>query len=1191
MKQETTFLRELLQVEKQFQTAVNLQLDYTKIEKIQNYIPTRASVAILKQYLRQVYEDGTEKATILIGPYGKGKSHLLLVLTALLSMERTGTVGDSLKQLKKKIDDVDAEAGYLIDRIWEKKHRFLPVIVSNTSYDLNQAFLVALKEALCHAGLQEMELPSNYEAAEKTIALWKQSYRDTYEAFCREVIQQGKELEVFLSDLSGGSREAYHLFVTLYPQLTSGGVFNPLISSEVHQIYQKVNDVLCEQHGYSGMFLLFDEFSKFIEGHPQDTIAADMKILQDMCELASASKEKQIHLTLVAHKSMKEYGNQLSKQVQNAYRGVEGRLKEILFVTSSQNNYELIQYAIGKKSGYGDFVKENAGLFDGIEAQSREVAGMRNLFPESLFRSVLVEGCYPLLPLTAFLLLKISEQAAQNERTLFTFIAKEEAHSLGEWIQKEQAGTVVTPDWLYDYFAPMFRQDKNLDTAHRQWLAAEYALSQTEDRELQKRIKCMALLLMVQQPEDFPVSAVVLSVAFLCSLSETEEMLQVLTSQEIIRLQRRTGTYVFCNNVGGIHLEEEILQRTEQLERKYERCAFLDEQTSLRYFLPKSYNQKNYITRYYRYVFMEAEAVLCLPSTEALFAQYTADGLLLCVVADTPVNLEQLQRQVNRWQDGRMVVLCPLAEFQGDQMLKRLQAILSLQADHGFIEQNLVLTEELKLLEADCRYELQQYLQEQYAPEGTQTRIFWDSGRTETVSDRLYFQRLLSETMEEYYIYLPKINHELINKRLISPPIRKARQRIMEALLSHQDCTEFIMGTSPESTIYRAVLVRSGLLAGEPEENMAHMQEAILDFLHSAAGHRQPFSRIYEVLEGHPYGIRAGVIPIYLAYMLSIQHAMPCIYLKNKEVPVDASTMQLISEKPEDYSLYVEEQEVSKLAYLNALAQMFWPEAGQNIWNAELRTLAEQMQGWYQGLPQYSRTGTIPAETEEQSLRIKAFRRLFRFGEPNPREWLLEQMPKALDSGDSLEETAIRCRQMKERLETFLPEVKRQLVKEIKTLFGAREEEDLFQTLQMWCLQKEGIWRQKVLSVLSKNFVDCVMNLYTHEETQIVNVLSKALLDLYIESWNDTSKGQYIEKIQQVMAELSEALETDGEAGSSVIFIDENGMQVKKNYTLEEDSSMDFLKNALEDVLEEFGDALTENQRVNVLMELLKAHI
>ena len=87
----------------------------------------------------------------------------------------------------------------------------------------------------------------------------------------------------------------------------------------------------------------------------------DMKVLQDMCELCNASKEEQMHLTCVAHKSIKAYGDALPQEVLNAFKGVEGRLKERLFVVSSQNNYELISDAISKTSAFEDWAKETKG--------------------------------------------------------------------------------------------------------------------------------------------------------------------------------------------------------------------------------------------------------------------------------------------------------------------------------------------------------------------------------------------------------------------------------------------------------------------------------------------------------------------------------------------------------------------------------------------------------------------------------------------------------------------------------------------------------------------------------------------------------------------------------------------------------------------------------------------------------------
>ena len=73
-----------------------------------------------------------------------------------------------------------------------------------------------------------------------------------------------------------------------------------------------------------------------------------MDELQNLCELATKSKEEKLHLILVAHKAMKEYTNQLPAKVINNYLGVEGRIHPIYFTTSLKNSYELIQNVLIK---------------------------------------------------------------------------------------------------------------------------------------------------------------------------------------------------------------------------------------------------------------------------------------------------------------------------------------------------------------------------------------------------------------------------------------------------------------------------------------------------------------------------------------------------------------------------------------------------------------------------------------------------------------------------------------------------------------------------------------------------------------------------------------------------------------------------------------------------------------------------
>ena len=72
-------LVDLIKIDNRFEKSVNLLLDLHVQGKIDGYIPTRSSVKILDNYINEIRTFTGNRASVLIGPYGKGKSHLLLI--------------------------------------------------------------------------------------------------------------------------------------------------------------------------------------------------------------------------------------------------------------------------------------------------------------------------------------------------------------------------------------------------------------------------------------------------------------------------------------------------------------------------------------------------------------------------------------------------------------------------------------------------------------------------------------------------------------------------------------------------------------------------------------------------------------------------------------------------------------------------------------------------------------------------------------------------------------------------------------------------------------------------------------------------------------------------------------------------------------------------------------------------------
>jgi len=83
-------------INKNFQASINLELDLDNETKLSEYIPTNDICDVLKKYIKSFLGVGGTRASTLVGPYGKGKSFLLLVLTYLVGIKKAVSAGPIL---------------------------------------------------------------------------------------------------------------------------------------------------------------------------------------------------------------------------------------------------------------------------------------------------------------------------------------------------------------------------------------------------------------------------------------------------------------------------------------------------------------------------------------------------------------------------------------------------------------------------------------------------------------------------------------------------------------------------------------------------------------------------------------------------------------------------------------------------------------------------------------------------------------------------------------------------------------------------------------------------------------------------------------------------------------------------------------------------------------------------------------
>ena len=76
-------ITQMITVESGFQYSVNIRYDFRNQKRIGSYIPTE-SFSLINDIIASVQPHSTDRARIVVGPYGTGKSHLITVIVSLL---------------------------------------------------------------------------------------------------------------------------------------------------------------------------------------------------------------------------------------------------------------------------------------------------------------------------------------------------------------------------------------------------------------------------------------------------------------------------------------------------------------------------------------------------------------------------------------------------------------------------------------------------------------------------------------------------------------------------------------------------------------------------------------------------------------------------------------------------------------------------------------------------------------------------------------------------------------------------------------------------------------------------------------------------------------------------------------------------------------------------------------------------
>lgn len=478
---------------------------------------------------------------------------------------------------------------------------------------------------------------------------------------------------------------------------------------------------------------------------------------------------------------------------------------------------------------------------------------------------------------------------------------------------------------------------------------------------------------------------------------------------------------------------------------------------------------------------------------------------------------------------------------------------------------------------------------------------------------------MLSSICDDCYAKTPVINNEALNRNEATPMARNSRNKIVAALLRTElEPNLGLTGTGQEVSIMRSTLVRTGVLENvssnitvnlHPRGNprMAQMLGEIENFIFSAKTNgSQSFNSLYERLCAAQNGIalRRELAPIYLAAGLHEFKQQVVVSDRFGQVALNADVLLQINAHPENFSLGYLDWSPEKRDYVLRLESIFSDEViTSEKSSSPYDYIIAAMKRWYVSLPKYVKEMKIAPNGKEIDRGYFGFIKLLQQN-PSGHDFLFEQIPQVFGYASFVEGVADNIRGAKEFYDNALANLRGFLAFRVKKLFVAKgkhkpvNQMSLSSVIKDWCESLD----QRVFEQLFTDGTDRCLGLLktvSNDENTFVARLAKVTTDLRMEDWNDRTFEKCLITLERykntaeafhgesdTVGSRQEGIESDS---YQISFALGNGKSETKRFERIATSNRGkLLHNKIVADIESFGQAITEAEKRQILMDVLK---
>lgn len=721
----------------------------------------------------------------------------------------------------------------------------------------------------------------------------------------------GQKSKIQFLNFTGEYKSLKSFFAHHFGIETSDALLTKNIFAAIFQEYHALSK------GNKMLFVLIDEFGKFLEYAAKNNPEEELYFIQQLAEFISNPAHNIILIT-TTHQNFEAYSHHLSSIQRQEWAKVKGRFKEISF----NETVEQLLYLAAERLDQKSFEKPNeASVKILCDLFTRSKAfGAKPDFAEKTGLKL-----YPLDLFAANIMTLALQRYGQNERSLFSFL--ENPDHTGLQAHQKKNNLFYDLSNVYDYlifnFYSYLASPSNQDRAA--WAGIKNALDKIETEwdadiaEAHKVVKSVALL------HQFAQNGATLDKEFITTyadkalgIASAEKIIDKLVDHKILLYRKYAKRFIVFDGT-----DVDIYQTLEAAGRQLEItdvATLVEKHYTLSPILAKAYYYQTGTPRLFEFKISNYPLEKLLPQGEI-------DGFINLVFNDKLTEKEIIK--TSSVQEEAVLY----GFYRNTKAIKELlyEIERSQKALKEVNERDKVARKEFENILNHQQTLLNHYiLNNLYSDSGDICWVF--KGEIQKISNKRAFNGGLSAICHNLYHKAPHYKNELVNRHKLPAPLYAAKRNYIKALAANwgQENLGFEKDKfPPEKTIFITLLRENGLAADplQPNEHTSVRENSTFaplwdicdEYLSSTRKGRRRIAELTEILSKRPLKLKQGLVEFWLPSYLFIRRNDFALFHKGIFIPnLTDEILELIAKYPHEYEIKAFDLEGIRLDIFNS---------------------------------------------------------------------------------------------------------------------------------------------------------------------------------------------------------------------------------------------------------------------------------